>query len=61
MRDLSSLAHWKASELKVFMLYSGVAALFDSLETKYFEHFCLFVLIIQQMCDNFQDYDAENS
>lgn len=61
MRDLLSLAHWKASELKVFMLYSGVAALFNSLENKYFEHFCLYVLIIRQMCDTYQDYDAENS
>lgn len=61
IRDLSSLAYWKSSELKVFMLYTGIAALFTSLETKYFEHYCLYVLIIRQMCDSYLNFNAENS
>lgn len=61
IRDFSSLAFWKASELKVFMLYTGVTTLFKSLEIKYFEHFCLYILIIRQMCDRISDFDADNS
>jgi hypothetical protein len=59
IRDLSSLAYWKASELKVFMLYTGVAALYKSLEQKYFEHYCLYVLIIRQLCDNQSFFNAD--
>ena len=51
IRDFKSLLHWKANELKVFLLYTGLPILFKYLETKYFEHFCLYVLVIRRLCD----------
>lgn len=51
IRDFKSLPHWKANELKVFLLYTGLPALFKFLKTKHFEHFCLYVLIIRRLCD----------
>ena len=51
IRDFSSLAYWKANEFKVFMLYSGVPSLINTLPTAYFEHFCLYVLILRKLCD----------
>jgi hypothetical protein len=51
IRDLKSLAHWKANEFKVFLLYTGVGALYKSLNIKFFQHFCLYVLIIRKLCE----------
>ena len=51
IRDFSSLPHWKANELKVFLLYTGLPILFKYLKTEFFEHFCLYILIIRRLCD----------
>ena len=51
IRDFKALVHWKANELKVFLLYTGLPILFKKLNTEYFEHFCLYVLIIRRLCD----------
>ena len=51
IRDFSALAFWKANEFKVFMLYTGIAALINILPTPYFQHYCLYALIIRKLCD----------
>jgi hypothetical protein len=51
IRDFKSLVHWKANELKVFLSYTGLPVLFKSIEKSFFEHFCLYVLIIRRLCD----------
>ena len=51
IRDFSVLAYWKANEFKVFMLYTGLATLINTLPTRYFEHYCLYTLIMRIMCD----------
>jgi hypothetical protein len=33
------------------MLYTGIATLIDTLQTPYFEHFCLYSLIMRKLCD----------
>ena len=45
------MLHWKANELKVFLLYTGLPILFKYIEPQFFEHFCLYVLIIRRLCD----------
>ena len=62
IRDFKALIHWKANELKVFLLYTGLPVLFKYLQTKYFEHFCLYVLIIRRLCDtDIPDKDHDNT
>jgi hypothetical protein len=51
IRDFKSLVHWKANELKVFLLNTGLPILLNNIETHFFEHFCLYVLIIRRLCD----------
>jgi hypothetical protein len=51
IRDFKALVHWKANELKVFLLYTGLPILFKNIEKDYFEHFCLYVIIIRRLCD----------
>lgn len=41
-RSLKDLRHWKATELRLFMLYAGPSALFGILDDKRFRHFLLF-------------------
>jgi hypothetical protein len=56
-RDFQSVLHWKANEYKVFIMYTGVPALMSVLKMSYFEHFCLYSLIIRKLCDtNFDIY-----
>lgn len=59
IRDLKSLPYWKANELKVFLLYTGVGALFTSLSMKYYQHFCLYVLIIRKLCDTDSPFNEQ--
>ena len=58
IRDFSELAFWKANEYKVFMFYTGVSTLIADLPNPYFEHFCLYVLIMRKLCD--RDLDLES-
>ena len=61
IRDFSSLAYWKANEFKVFMFYTGISTLMNFLPNPYFEHFCLYVLIMRKLCDrDLKNDDIEN-
>jgi hypothetical protein len=51
VRDFSELAYWKANEFKVFMFYTGISTLMHVLPQNYYQHFCLYVLIIRKLCD----------
>jgi hypothetical protein len=51
VRDFSALAYWKATELKVFMFYTGVPTLINFLPMPYYEHFCLYAFIMRSLCD----------
>jgi hypothetical protein len=43
------------------MLYTGISTLFNVLPMPYFEHFCLYVLIIRSLCDrDLKGADIEN-
>lgn len=42
-RSLSQLSHFKASELKAFLLFYGVACMWQILPDEYFQHFLLLV------------------
>jgi hypothetical protein len=59
IRDFNSLAYWKANEFKVFMLYTGLATLINILPTTYFEHFCLYGLIMRKLCDRNLRYNDD--
>jgi hypothetical protein len=62
IRNFKAFIHWKANEIKVFLLYTGLPILFKYLQTKYFEHFCLYVLIIRRLCDtNIPDKEHDNT
>ena len=62
LRNFKAFIHWKANEIKVFLLYTGLPILFKYLQTKYFEHFCLYVLIIRRLCDtNIPDKEHDNT
>jgi hypothetical protein len=41
------------------MLYTGIATLIDTLQTPYFEHFCLYSLIMRKLCD--RDLKLDNN
>ena len=59
IRDLKDLAYWKANELKLFMLYTGVPSLYLHLSELHFEHFCLYVLYIRLLCDDDAEFKRE--
>lgn len=60
-RSLSELEHWKASELRQFVLYTGSVVLKSQLKSKFYEHFvCLSVimhlLLSPTACQYYCDY-----
>ena len=59
IRDFSDLPHWKANEYKVFMFYTGVSALINIPPNPYFEHFCLYVMIMRKLCDRNLDLESD--
>ena len=46
-RTLHELEHWKATEFRMFLCYTGLAALHDILPKKYYQHFLLLVCAIR--------------
>lgn len=46
-RTFDELEHWKATELRTFLMYTGIAAFSSILEEKYYKHFLLLVCSIR--------------
>jgi hypothetical protein len=49
-RSLSDLKHWKASEFRAFLLYSGVLVLKGKLPQPLYQHFLLLSVAIRILC-----------
>ncbi|XP_029162883.1 uncharacterized protein LOC114934364 [Nylanderia fulva] len=60
-RDLRDIDRWKATELRQFLLYTGIVVMKSTISSIYYNHFlCLSVairiLIDPQLCVTFNDY-----
>ena len=53
-RPLYELERWKATEFRLFVLYTGVVVLRNILPIKYYEHFLLLVCAMRILCDKKQ-------
>lgn len=51
-RGLNELRHWKATEFRTFMLYTGPFALLEVIDKKRYEHFLLFHVSMLIFCTN---------
>ena len=60
-RGLHELAHWKATEFRQFLLYTGVTVLRDVLDKDLYDHFCLLciasrILICPKLAEKYLPY-----
>ena len=59
-RGLFELDRWKATELRSFLLYTGMIVLKGIISVPMYKHFIRFAIAIRILCDNDKDYRNSN-
>lgn len=63
-RSLTEVSHWKATELPLFLLYTGLVVLFGQIPQKMYHNFMLLsvsmrILLSPNLCANYSNYVQE--